>query len=193
MAVELVGELGLGFAVETGLLLGIDGTFGAGSAGSGLLGFELVEGVAQLVEVDGGYVEISEGFGVLGAFVEDEAAEAHEVDVGLAVDDENRLFWHLTLADAIALATANDFMGSAYLTAFDEEMRAVQVEINGVPAAAYDAQMHETLGHMVRFQVDWGEIFGHHAGYQARMTELEALREEFVEVAVARIVTECLA
>ncbi|WP_046244904.1 hypothetical protein [Hymenobacter terrenus] len=94
--------------------------------------------------------------------------------------DDDRPTWDLTLADAIAVATASDFMASAYLTSFGEEMRAVQVDHNGIPAAAYDAQLHETLGYLARFQAEWGELFGEYAGYQARMAELAELRAEFV-------------
>ena len=96
------------------------------------------------------------------------------------LSDDNRPTWDLTLADAIAVGTANDFMASAYLTSFGEEMRAVQVEHNGIPAAAYDAQLHETLGYLSRFQAEWGELFGEFAGYAARMAEMTALRAEFV-------------
>lgn len=97
-----------------------------------------------------------------------------------ALSDEGRPTWDLTLADAIAVGTAVDFTASAYLTAFGEEMRAVQVEHNGMSPAAYDAQMHETLSYLTRFQAEWGELFGEYAGYQARMAELAALRAEFV-------------
>ena len=95
-------------------------------------------------------------------------------------DDENRITWDLILADVLLVATAGDFMASAYLTSFGEEMRAVQVEHNGIPAAAYDAQMLETLGYLSRFQAEWGEMFGELPSYQARMVELATLRAEFV-------------
>jgi hypothetical protein len=95
-------------------------------------------------------------------------------------DDENRIAWHLTLADVLLIATANDFMASAYLTSFGEDMRAVQVNHNGIPGAVYDAQLHETLGYLARFQAEWGELFGELAPYQVRMAELEVLRAEFV-------------
>lgn len=94
--------------------------------------------------------------------------------------NDHRPTWDMTLADAIAVGTANDFMASAYLTSFGEEMRAVQVGHNGMPAAAYDAQMHETLSYLSRFQAEWGELFGEFAGYQARMAAMAELRAEFV-------------
>lgn len=94
--------------------------------------------------------------------------------------DPNRLAWDLTLADVLLVATANDFMASAYLTSFGEDMRALQVDHNGMPAAAYDAQLHETLGYLARFQAEWGDLFGKLPSYQARMAELAALRAEFV-------------
>ena len=106
--------------------------------------------------------------------------EAAEPAAARDDDDDNRPIWELTLADAIAVATANDFVASAYLTAFGEEMRAVQVNHNGIPAAAYDAQLLETLSYLSRFQAEWRELFGEYAGYQARMAELAALRAEFV-------------
>lgn len=98
----------------------------------------------------------------------------------LETSDDDRPTWELTLADAIAVGTSVDFTASAYLTSFGEEMRAVQVEHNGIAPAAYDAQMHETLGYLGRFQAEWGELFGEFAGYQARMAELAELRAEFV-------------
>ena len=104
----------------------------------------------------------------------DEADEADDANT------EGRTAWNLTLADAVAIGTANDFIASAYLTGFGEEMRAVQVEHNGVPAEAYDAQLHETLNYLARFQAEWGELFGGYASYQVRMDELAALRAEFV-------------
>ena len=80
----------------------------------------------------------------------------------------------------LLVATASDFVASAYLTSFGDEMRAVQVDHNGVPAAGYDAQLLETLGYLSRFQAEWGELFGELPSYQARMAELAALRVEFV-------------
>lgn len=95
-------------------------------------------------------------------------------------DDASRPTWELTLADAITVATAIDFVASAYLTSFGEEMRAVQVDHNGIPAAAYDAQLLETLSYLSRFQAEWEELFGEFTGYQVRMAELAELRAEFV-------------
>jgi hypothetical protein len=95
-------------------------------------------------------------------------------------DGENGLTWDLTLADVLLVATANDFMASAYLTSFGEDMRDVQVRHNGMPAAAYDAQLHETLGYLARFQAEWGALFGELPSYQARMAALAGLRAEFV-------------
>lgn len=109
-----------------------------------------------------------------------EAAKQEARDENDDDDDASRPTWELTLADAITVATAIDFVASAYLTSFGEEMRAVQVDHNGIPAAAYDAQLLETLSYLSRFQAEWEELFGEFTGYQVRMAELAELRAEFV-------------
>jgi hypothetical protein len=115
-----------------------------------------------------------------GQALRDTVPEAEDPDFEPTANDADRPAWELTLADVLAIATANDFIASSFLHAFGDEARQVQVEINKVPAAVYDAHITETLGYFARFQREWQELFGKYPAYQQRQTELAALRAEFV-------------
>ncbi|MDO7875222.1 hypothetical protein Q5H93_10805 [Hymenobacter sp. ASUV-10] len=106
--------------------------------------------------------------------------EAENPDFEPPADNDDRPAWRLTMADVLAIVTANDFIASSFLHAFGDEARRVQVELNGVPAEVYDAHIAETLGYFARFQREWQELFGKYPAYQQRQAELAALRAEFV-------------